>query len=116
MKRRMVISFVSVILLMSSIVFAQSIRIEYDGYSDWNKSTYFDVFFDGKYDGQIAYKPEDGHFAIYTHLDTGSGSLGGFYYPNDHQLYSSKCGFKYDVGSIEDAVKKIANCAYLGHY
>jgi len=91
------------------------IKLEYEGYTDWNKHYTYDVSINDKYDGQIFYYRKDSGYQIMT-IGT-SHSINGFYSPKIgiNNLYTPKCG-DYSVNSIEEAIKRAINCAYKGHY
>jgi len=92
-----------------------NIRVEYDGYTDWNKHYAYNIYINGKYDGQIFYYWNK-NIILFMTIGT-SRSINGDYNPNlsYYNLYTPKCG-KGTASSINEAIKKAVNCAYKGYY
>jgi len=90
-----------------------SVTTNYDGYTDWNGHYTYNMRVNGTYNGQIFYYDKDGSKIIMTAGIKKGRSVNGSY--SDGTLSTPQCG-RIEVGSIEDAVKKVANCSYEGTY
>jgi len=92
-----------------------NIRLEYSGYTDWNKHYTYNIYVNGEYDGQIFYYWDKDKYIFMT-IGT-SRSIDGDYYPDlsYDNFYTPTCG-EGTASSINEAIKKAVNCAYKGYY
>jgi len=72
---------------------------------------------DGEDKGSICYK-WDSHYNHYSIFPVFGAEIyeNGYYDPNLHMIWTTKCGKTYTVYSIASALNKFLNCVANGHY
>lgn len=100
----------------------KSIRITNCQYKN-SSTTMCTLYVNGQYDGNIFYKRKDDTFTIYILGSKNATTTEGFYDPNLHRVWTTRCGdsvynrsnqrFVYKIGT---ALYMFANCAINGKY
>ena len=88
------------------------IQIKYQGRNS-NDHYVYNLYYNGSYDGQIFYYPNNGGYTIMTvGIRHGQSVNGNF---ADGRLYTPQCGHTH-ADNIDDAIKKAVNCSYKSRY
>ncbi len=89
------------------------IQIKYQGYNKSNGNYVYNLKYNGSYDGQIFYYPNNGGYTIMTvGVKHGQSVNGNF---ANGRLYTPQCGHT-NADNINDAIKKAVDCSYKRSY
>lgn len=91
----------------------KGIQIKYQGYNKSNGNYVYNLKYNGSYDGQIFYYPNNGGYTIMTVGVRHGQSVNGDF--ADGRLYTPQCGHT-TADNIDDAIKKAVNCIYKRSY
>ena len=90
----------------------KGIQIKYQGRNS-NDHYVYNLYYNGSYDGQIFYYPNNSGYTIMTvGLKHGQSVNGNF---ANGRLYTPQCGHT-QAENINDAIKKSINCSYKSRY
>ena len=91
----------------------KGIQIKYQGYDKSNGHYVYNLMYNGSYDGQVFYYPENGGYTILSVGIKQGQSVNGHF--ANSRLFTPQCGH-INADNIDDAIKKAVNCIYKNSY